>query len=317
MLRVLPGPVKGAFAFALFGLNTVFWCLLLYVVALVRLVLPFASAKKLLTRWAMAIGENWISVNSWGIDAVGPIGWDVVLPDGLRRDGWYLVGCNHRSLVDIVVLQKVFNRRIPLLKFFLKRELIKVPFLGLAWWALDFPFMKRHTREEIERNPALRGEDLETTRRACEKFRWTPVSVINFLEGTRFTEAKRERKRSPYRHLLPPKAGGIAFALAAMGGMFERFLDVTIAYPKGTPGFWDVLCGRLPLVVVRVESMAVPAEWTGGDYEGDEAFRAAFQAEVRRIWEKKDALVGTFLPAEAGAPAGEAPPAEEKLRAEG
>jgi 1-acyl-sn-glycerol-3-phosphate acyltransferase len=300
-LQSLPGPAKGVFAFLVFGLNTVFWCLLLYAVAALRLLLPFAAAKKALTRAAMAIAENWISVNSWGIDAVGPIGWDVVLPEGLRKGGWYLVGCNHRSLVDIVVLQRVFNRRIPLLKFFLKRELIRVPFLGLAWWALDFPFMKRHTREEMERNPALRGEDLETTRRACERFRWTPVSVINFLEGTRFSEAKRIRKGSPYRHLLPPKAGGVAFALEAMGGMFERFLDVTIAYPRGTPGFWDVLCGRLPLVVVRVESMPVPPEWTGGDYEGDPAFRGAFQAEVRRIWEKKDELIGKLLPGDSRA----------------
>ena len=295
MLTALPGPVKGAFAFLLFGLNTVFWCTLLYVVALVRLVVPGAGAKKGLTRAAMAIGENWVSVNSWGIDAVGPIGWDVVLPEGLRRDGWYLIGCNHLSLVDIAVLQRVFNRRIPLLKFFIKRQLIRVPILGLAWWALDFPFMKRHTREEIERNPALRGEDLATTRRACEKFRWTPVSVMNFLEGTRFTESKRERRKSPYRHLLPPKAGGIAFALAAMGDVFERFLDVTIVYPGGTPGFWDLLCGRMPKVIVRVESIPVPREWTGGDYEGDAAFREAFQAEVRRLWEKKDALVGTLL----------------------
>ncbi len=295
MLSALPGPAKGAIAFLIFGVNTVFWCSLLYVVALVRLLVPWAGAKRILTRAAMAIGENWVSVNSWGIDAVGPIGWDVVLPEGLRRDGWYLIGCNHLSLVDIAVLQRVFNRRIPLLKFFIKSQLIRVPILGLAWWALDFPFMKRHTREEIERNPALRGEDLETTRRACEKFRWAPVSVMNFMEGTRFTEAKRQRRKSPYRHLLPPKAGGTAFALAAMGDIFDRFLDVTIFYPHGTPGFWDLLCGRMPKVVVRVESIPVPREWVGGDYEGDAAFREAFQAEVRRIWEKKDTLIGTLL----------------------
>lgn len=295
MLRLLPKPLRGAFAFTLFSVNSVVWCLTLYAVALLRLVLPFARAKKALTRVSMAIAETWICVNSWGIDAVGPIGWDVVLPGGLRADGWYLVGCNHRSLVDIAVLQSVFNRRIPLLKFFLKRELIRVPFLGLAWWALDFPFMKRHSREEIEANPALRGEDLETTRRACEKFRWAPVSVINFLEGTRFTEAKRASKNSPYRHLLPPKAGGIAFALAAMGGMFERFLDVTIVYPAGTPGFWDLLSGNLPKVIVRVESLPVPAEWAGGDYERDRVFRETFQAEVRRLWARKDALIGDLL----------------------
>src|SRR3546814_9530339 len=111
-----------------------------------------------------------------------------------------------------------FNRRIPLLKFFLKQELIKVPLLGLAWWALDFPFRKRFTRAEIEANPSLKGKDLETTRKACEKFKEMPTSVMNFFEGTRFTQAKHDQQQSPYEFLLKPKAGGTAFALSAMDG---------------------------------------------------------------------------------------------------
>ena len=106
--------------------------------------------------------------------------WDVQGLEGLEPGGWYLVSSNHQSWVDILVLQKIFNRRIPLLKFFLKRELIWVPVIGLAWWALDFPFMRR-------RGGLAGAEDLERARQACRKFSVVPTSVINFLEGTRYT----------------------------------------------------------------------------------------------------------------------------------
>ena len=32
--------------------------------------------------------------------------------------------------------------------------------LGLAWWFLDYPFMKRHSRDALQKHPELRGEDL-------------------------------------------------------------------------------------------------------------------------------------------------------------
>ena len=120
--------------------------------------------------------------------------------DGLARHEWYLMTSNHQSWADILVLQKVTNRRVPSLKFFLKQELIWVPLLGLAWWALDFPFMKRYSRAQLEKRPELKGKDMETTRKACEKYAHYPVSVMNFFEGTRFTEEKHRQQNSPYRH---------------------------------------------------------------------------------------------------------------------
>ena len=155
------------------------------------------------------------------------------------------------------MLQKIFRGRIPFLKFFLKEELKWVPVIGLAWWALDFPFMKR--------GKAGGRSDLETTRIACEKFRLIPTSVINFVEGTRFTKAKHHRQGSPYRHLLKPRVGGMAVALATMGEDFRALLDVTIAYPRGTPTFWDLLCGRMEEVVVRVKSRPIPPPLAGGE----------------------------------------------------
>jgi 1-acyl-sn-glycerol-3-phosphate acyltransferase len=190
--------------------------------------------------------------------------------------------------VDIPVLQQVFNRRIPFLKFFLKSQLIWVPVLGLAWWALDFPFMKRYSREQLEKHPEWRGKDVEATRKACEKYRELPVSVMNFVEGTRFTEAKHDRQKSPYRHLLHPRAGGIAFVLDAMGDMLHAVVDVTVFYPCGRPGVLDLLAGRVRRVEVSVRTIPIPPELLGGNYENDEAFRRRFQDWLNDLWASKD-----------------------------
>ena len=134
-----------------------------------------------------ALAEGWIGTNNAMFRLMGSLPLDTRGLEGLSTREWYLVVSNHRSWVDILVLQAVFNRRIPFLKFFLKQQLIWVPFLGLAWWALDFPFMRRHSPEYLEKHPEQRGKDLDVTRRACEKFRLIPTSVMNFVEGTRFT----------------------------------------------------------------------------------------------------------------------------------
>jgi 1-acyl-sn-glycerol-3-phosphate acyltransferase len=209
--------------------------------------------------------------------------------DELRREQWYLVVSNHRSWVDILVLQATFNRRIPFLKFFLKRELIWVPLLGLAWWALDFPFMRRHSAEYLAKHPEKRGQDLAATQLACERFREIPTSVMNFVEGTRFTPAKHAASASPYRHLLAPRAGGVSFVLSAMGGMLHSMLDVTIAYAGRTPSFWDLCCGRIGHILVDVQRWPIEPWMSGGDYSDDPAFRERFQQWLRGIWADKDA----------------------------
>ena len=190
------------------------------------------------------------------------------------------------------MLQSVFSKKAPFLKFFLKQELIWVPVMGVAWWALDFPFMKRYTKEFLAKHPEMKGKDTETTRKACEKFKEIPVSVMNFLEGTRFTQAKHDQQQSPYRYLLKPKAGGIAFVLSSMGGILHSMLDVTIVYNEKTIGFWDLMCGNVRHVKVRVTQREIPAEFAAGDYENDAEFRERFQSWVSDLWMEKDALIG-------------------------
>jgi 1-acyl-sn-glycerol-3-phosphate acyltransferase len=285
----------GLLSSLLLALNTVFWASPLLALSLLKLLLPFAAVRKPVDRMLNALAANWISVNSAWMGLTSRHAWDVKGLDGLQPGGWYLVNCNHRSWVDIFVLQRVFNRRIPFLKFFLKQQLLYVPVIGLVWWALDFPFMKRHSLAALKKNPALRLQDLETTRRSCARFALVPTSVMNFCEGTRLTAAKHAAQQSPYGHLLKPKAGALALALNVMGEQFRALLDVTVVYPDGTPSYWDLACGRVGRVTVRVQERHIPADLLGGDYSGDAAYRARFQQWLGGLWEEKDALIAELL----------------------
>ena len=287
--------LRGACALLLLAWNTLFWCLLLFPCALVKLALPFAPVRRRVDRVLNTLARGWIACNSAWMGLAGATRWDVEGGDDLQRDGWYFVNCNHQSWVDIFVLQNVLRGRIPLLKFFLKQELIYVPVIGLAWWALDFPFMRRHGKEALRRRPQLRHQDQEATRRACRKFSLVPTSVMNFAEGTRFTAAKHDAQGAPYRHLLKPRAGAMAVTLNAMGERFRSLVDATIVYPGGVPSFWDFLCGRVPRVIVRIRQVPIPADFAAGDYAADPAFRRSFQRWLTALWDEKDRAVGALL----------------------
>jgi 1-acyl-sn-glycerol-3-phosphate acyltransferase len=286
--------VRGAIALLLIACNTILMTTPLFLMALLKFMIPAPSWRKRCNIVINGIAGLWTSNNNGIIHFTNPVTWDVQGLEGLKKNGWYMVVANHQSWVDILVLQKVFNGRIPLLKFFLKKELIWVPFLGLAWWALDFPFMKRYSKSFLKKHPQLKGKDMEITQKACEKFRTVPVSVMNFLEGTRFTPEKRQKQVSPYTHLLKPKAGGIAFVLSAMGKQMRQMLDVTIAYPGRAKSFWQFLCGRIPEIRVRVASFPIDGDMIG-DYFTDKKFRVRFQNRLNVIWEQKDILLSELM----------------------
>ena len=190
----------------------------------------------------------------------------------------------------------IFHRRAPFPRFFLKREILWIPVIGLGCWAMEMPFMKRHSREDLKKNPALKREDLETTRKFCERYREIPVTVVNFVEGTRSTEAKRLALNSPYRHLLRPKSAGVRIALDSMGEQFAGIINVTIAYrPTKYPLVWSFLAGEQNHLALHAEILPVPKDLMAGNYEDDAEFRARFQTWLNGIWERKDARLDTML----------------------
>lgn len=285
MLKWLPHPIKGSLSFLLYVANTLFWFLPLMLLAVLKL-LPIKRWQAWITYLVDAIAVAWISVNNFTTRIFTSIKWRVEGLEKLSRKDWYLIIANHQSWADILILQNIFNRKIPFIKFFLKKELLYVPFMGLAWWALDFPFMKRYSKQLLQKRPELQGKDIETTRKACAKFRFKPVSIMNFVEGTRFTRDKHDRQQSPFRHLLKPKAGGTAFVLGAMGEQLHKLLDVTIHYPNGIPTFWDYISGKVHAITVNIKVLPIAKELIG-DYH-DQAYRERFQQWLNQLWLEKD-----------------------------
>jgi 1-acyl-sn-glycerol-3-phosphate acyltransferase len=301
-LRVIEN-LRGVATVSCNTINTVFWFMPIMVMSVVKIVSPFQSWRDALTRWMMVMGENWIAVNNLIFRTMTAVQWEVREHGPLKKDEWYLMVSNHQSWVDIVALQRAFNRRVPFLKFFIKQILVWVPFLGQAWWAMDMPFMKRYSRAYLEKNPEKRGLDVEATKKACQRFSRTPTTVINFVEGTRFSAAKKQAAQSPYEHLLRPRAGGVAFALEAMGGIFHSMIDVTVVYPDNKKTFWDLMCGRLRRVIIDIRVRALDDWLLKGDYANDEQFRLRFQEWISSVWADKDRVIASILAEQAAKPA--------------
>lgn len=293
MLSFLPNIVLGCLSLTLYFFNTLFWLIPIILFSFMKALLPFSAWQKLFSYLLDAMASNWVIINTGIQKLLTQVKFEVTGLEGLSPNGWYLVVSNHQSWVDILVLQRLLHKRIPFLKFFLKKELIYVPFLGLAWWALDFPFMKRYSKEFLAKNPHLKGKDIETTRKACNKFKYKPVSVMNFLEGTRFTAAKHQKQQSPFEHLLKPKAGGIAFVLDAMGEHLNKMVNVTIYYPNGIPTFFDFISGKVTAINVAIETTEISKDMIG-DYFNDNDFQENFQQKVNQLWLDKDAKLTHF-----------------------
>jgi 1-acyl-sn-glycerol-3-phosphate acyltransferase len=295
MLNFLPSKIIGVIAGILLAVNVVFWVTILFVFSIPKMLIPWPPLLRVINRILHWIGENWIAGNIGWMNLTQKIQWDVQGLEGLNYNGWYLVLCNHQSWVDILVMQYLLNRRIPLIKFFIKRELIRVPFMGFAWWALDYPFLYRHSSEYLKEHPEQKGKDYEATRKACEKFGIVPTSVMNFLEGTRFTPAKHDKQKSEYQYLLRPKSGGLALALNVLGEKFNSILDITIVYPDGIPGFKEFLCGKVKHITVRMRTLEIPNNLAHGDYEGDPVFRESMHQWVQKLWLEKDNQINNLI----------------------
>lgn len=289
--------LKGGLSFFLIILNTLLCFIPVMFLALCKMVLPFSSVRAFLNVVLDYIATMWIGINNINQRYLGKSVIAVSGDQKLSLKDWYMITSNHQSWVDVLILQRLFNRKIPFIKFFLKRELIWVPFIGLAWWALEFPFMKRYSQALLKKRPELKGKDIEATKRACDKFQYFPVSIMNFLEGTRFTTKKYDQQPSTFKHLLLPKAGGLSFALNAMDGKLHCLIDVTIVYPEGTPSFFDYLCGNVSEVRVHTRMLPINSSLLG-DYQNDAEYRAYFQEWVNDLWRQKDRQIEFLLESE-------------------
>lgn len=288
MLAFLPGFVVAAISLTLTILNTAINSVLIVFFSLLKLLIPIPVISRCMGRQANRFMRSWLLGNALILRLANRIDWHIEDHSQLNAEGWHLIISNHLSWTDIVIIGDLFRTRLPVPKFFLKYELLFVPFVGLACWGLDMPFMRRYSREYLLKHPELRGKDVASTRAACAKFVHEPTTVINFVEGTRFTAAKARANHSPFRYLMPPKAAGLSLALAGLGEQFEKIINVTLDYPDNREHpFRDLLCGRMKRIQVHIEEIAITPELRG-DYVNDKPFKRDFQLWLNQLWQEKD-----------------------------
>jgi len=284
--------VRGGLTICFIVLNTIACCIPIYLLAIPRALFRVARLRLTLAVAMTRIIDLWVAGNRCmlrGFDLARiETHWQTAAP--LQRDRWYVVIANHQGWSDILILQDIFLGRVPPLKFFVKRQLIWVPLIGLAMWLLEFPYVRRYSREQLANNPALRQHDQEATQRACEHFEQQPTSVLNFMEGTRFTTIKHQRQGSTFRNLLLPKTGGFGYVVNSLAARIDQVLDVTIVYPDGVPSFFEFLSGRARRVRVEVNTVDVPQAILAGD-ELTAAAREQLRNWVDKLWADKDARI--------------------------
>ena len=281
--------LKGSLSAVFITLNTAVVCALLYPMALIRLLL-IGSWRSALTRRMDLIIDLWVSANNSLIKALRLIDIDVEWPsEPLRRDRWYMVVSNHQTWTDIILLQSVLRPALPPLKFFTKRELLWLPLAGLAMKLLGFPYVRRARQSGGGNNQSAAGKDRDAINAACAVFRNHPTAVLSFLEGTRFTPAKRDARNSRFQHLLNPKIGGLSAVLGGLADELDTLIDVTIHYPEGPPGFWEFLQGKCANARMRVDAHHLSAEMRDPDPAVQRAEVGAF---IEALWRTKDARLG-------------------------
>lgn len=294
MLSFLPAPLVGFISITLYFSNLGLWTIVLCTTALIRAIIPVKRWRKFWTDVIHTYPGRFNQLNNLIMKLT--MKTKVVVPNfpaaELDINKSYLLVSNHQSWTDILILLKVFNLKIPVFKFFIKKQLLWLPLVGLGAWIMDYPFMERHSKEQIQKNPSLKGKDFESALRACEKFKDRPTTIINFSEGTRYTKQKHDRQKSPFTNLLRPKAGGSALVFKAIGNTIDKLLDVTIIYPEGRKSAWDFACGKIDQIVIYVNAIPV-SEIPQGDYENDPNFRSEFQQYINALWVKKDQLISS------------------------
>tara|TARA_B100001113_G_scaffold115944_1_gene94572 strand:+ start:3579 stop:4466 length:888 start_codon:yes stop_codon:yes gene_type:complete len=207
--------------------------------------------------------------------------------DCYDRDKWYMAMSNHQSWADIFVLLVVANYKIPLLKFFMKKELWWIPFIFLANKTLNMPFVNRHSKKAIERDPTLRTKDYKNTIKSCKRFLRSPSTIFSYAEGTRYTKEKHSNQNSPYKNLLIPKTGGLATSLSAIP-IIDTLVDYSVVYKSNKRDAWSFLCGEMKEVTVLVKNYEIPHNLKGKNYSEDKEYRDNFKNWIEEIWKSKD-----------------------------
>ena len=286
-MKVIKSNLVGLITFLLILVELIIGFGTLAIINIPRAVIPLKSFKLFLAKISNKIGD----LTVYGLKLIMLLmhgnNIQVINSEKYDMNKWYMAMSNHQSWADIFVLLTVANKKIPLLKFFMKKELWWIPFVFLANKTLNMPFVNRHSKKAIEKNPSLRTKDYENTLKSCKRFLRAPSTIFSYAEGTRFTSEKHKAQNSKYKNLLQPKIGGMATALSAMPEI-DTLINFSVVYKSKKRGVWSFLNGEMKDVKVFVKSYKIPENLKNRNYGSDHLYREEFKEWIEEIWDEKD-----------------------------
>lgn len=178
----------------------------------------------------------------------------------LRNDTAYVVVSNHQSLLDILVLFRLYRH----FKWVSKEEIFRVPFIGWNMTLNRYIRIRRGDKQDAVRMMASCGEALETG-----------SSIMIFPEGTRSLDGElREFRHGAFtlalrhqRPILPIVLDGTLDALPKHGVTLRESADIVIQVldPIPVDGFSDIDALRAHVRDVMAETLRrLRAERLGG-----------------------------------------------------
>ena len=286
-MKVIKSNLVGLITFLLILVELIIGFGTLAIINIPRAVIPLKSFKLFLAKISNKIGD----LTVYGLKLIMLLmhgnNIQVINNEKYDMNKWYMAMSNHQSWADIFVLLTVANKKIPLLKFFMKKELWWIPFVFLANKTLNMPFVNRHSKKAIEKNPSLRTKDYENTLKSCKRFLRAPSTIFSYAEGTRFTSEKHKAQNSKYKNLLQPKIGGMATALSAMPEI-DTLINFSVVYKSKKRGAWSFLNGEMKDVKVFIKSYKIPENLKNRNYGSDHLYREEFKEWIEKIWDEKD-----------------------------
>ena len=286
-MKVIKSNLVGLITFLLILIELIIGFGTLAIINIPRAVIPLKSFKLFLAKISNQIG----GLTVYGLKLIMLLmhgnNIQVINNEKYDMNKWYMAMSNHQSWADIFVLLTVANKKIPLLKFFMKKELWWIPFVFLANKTLNMPFVNRHSKEAIEKNSSLRTKDYENTLKSCKRFLRAPSTIFSYAEGTRFTSEKHKAQNSKYKNLLQPKIGGMATALSAMPEI-DTLINFSVVYKSKKRSAWSFLNGEMKDVKVFIKSYKIPENLKNRNYGSDHLYREEFKEWIEEIWDEKD-----------------------------
>jgi 1-acyl-sn-glycerol-3-phosphate acyltransferase len=217
---------------------------LLLPVSVIRWLIPLPAV----SRWCFFIVDHVyrlaVKVDSFWMMKV--VGIELIIKGKANTDRAPVVICNHQSWFDIALVQEVITGNGPIIKFLVKREIAWVPIIGWICLALNFPRLRRSKKD------GARVSDFSIIQKATKTHGDETGALLIFPEGTRFSELKKSKQKSPYQHLLKPKTGGLN-VITQHAGADTSLIDVTIDYHQKDIWIWDCLHGDPSKITITLD----------------------------------------------------------------